>query len=147
MTRPLPLVACNNHSKNWRQNKLCYVQQEADSTCSRDKPEMISHSLVPQCFKAQQLRDICNHWGKGFGVSHIVFRGNGRGTSRRQQSIKGGLNKVNFIMTTKILPLFLSLSTNRIMILTSCSFFNFKTILFQLLHFPTVYHIDHFCGV
>ena len=52
---------------------------------------MVSHSLVPQSFKAQQLRDICNHWGGGgriLAVNHMVFKGNGGGNSRRQQSIK-----------------------------------------------------------
>ena len=58
---------------------------------------MILHSLVPQSFKAQQLRDICNHWGgRILAVNHMVFKGNGGGNSRRQQSIKeegGGLNR------------------------------------------------------
>lgn len=51
---------------------------------------MILHSLVPQSFKAQQLRDICNHWGGGriSAVNNMVFKGNGGGNSRRQQSIK-----------------------------------------------------------
>ena len=51
---------------------------------------MISHSLVPQSFKAQQLRDIYNHWGGGriLAVNHMVFKGNGGGNSRRQKSIK-----------------------------------------------------------
>lgn len=111
---------------------------------TRNDFAQLSSTVFQSSTAARHIQSL----GEGvLGVSHIVFRGNGGGTSRRQQSIKGGLNKVNFIMTTKILPLFLSLSTNRIMILTSCSFFNFKTILFQLLHFPTVYHIDHFCGV
>lgn len=58
---------------------------------------MISHSLVLQSFKAQQLRDIRNYWGGGgiLAVNHMVFKGNGGGNSRRQQSIKeeGGLNR------------------------------------------------------